>query len=239
MLNPPRTASGLAALAAMHACWALAAFVVSVHFTIGPPQQRVGIRWVPAASVAQRTAAENELSLRDGVYTDERTWSYLLRNRSHSNIARIVLHPLVEDTNHIDRTAFRVLVEPPVLNRLGPILRALITRHPSLIEFTATDELPLVALALVLLGAAIAWLHRRDVSLAIDSTIKGFGEFTRMAAARVRQRDTLSTRALLVRVLIGVVFLGPLLIYGPYEEEVIQHSIFPNQMFYAALFRGK
>jgi hypothetical protein len=31
----------------------------------------------------------------------------------------------------------------------------------------------------------------------------------------------------------------PLLMYGPYEEEIVQATIMPNQVFYNELFHGR
>src|SRR5262249_2587030 len=37
----------------------------------------------------------------------------------------------------------------------------------------------------------------------------------------------------------GILFLSPLLAYGPYELEFVQNSILPNQVFYRELFHGR
>jgi hypothetical protein len=37
----------------------------------------------------------------------------------------------------------------------------------------------------------------------------------------------------------GILFLIPLLPYGPYELEDVQHTILPNQVFYTELFHGR
>ena len=73
---------------------------------------RVNVRWTPGTTDVDRRAIEQRFSLIGGEHIDGATWRYLLANRSSRNIEALVKEPRVEDTNNIDRAAFR-LVEVP------------------------------------------------------------------------------------------------------------------------------
>jgi hypothetical protein len=163
------------AIAAFAAAGALAWF----HFTMGPPAQRVNVRWAPALSVAERVRAEREHGLVDGALFEGRTWRYYVRRRSPSDIQELVRDPRVDDTYHIDRALFRVQLDRP---DLSPRARA----------WLETDRLDQISFALVLIAAVITWWSRRTlravalalraVALALRGATDLFGVFARFIA---------------------------------------------------------
>ena len=66
----------------------------------------IKVRWVPGVDDDQRTATERELSLAWKQPDEPRTVTYYLLDVDPKTIARIVRHPLVEDTAFIDRVNF-------------------------------------------------------------------------------------------------------------------------------------
>lgn len=81
-----------------------------------PPQAaglEVGIRWAADVPDDTRGTLEQRFQLSAGKRAEGRTWQYVLRDLSASNIAAILGHPAIEDTNHIDRSAAEVA--PPTL----------------------------------------------------------------------------------------------------------------------------
>jgi hypothetical protein len=94
--------------------WGAAIYILQLQLSIGPGRQQViNIRWVPGVSESVRRTAEATLQLRGGEAGDPRTWTYSLSDHSREAIRRVVTHPLVEDTNHIDRRRFRILIDAP------------------------------------------------------------------------------------------------------------------------------
>lgn len=74
----------------------------------------VNIRWHPDATPATRAAVARALGLHEVEYRGNRTWGYFLSDLSTGNARRIVRHPAIEDTHHIDRLEFRVLTDATV-----------------------------------------------------------------------------------------------------------------------------
>src|SRR5687767_8695360 len=58
-------------------------------------------------------------------------------------------------------------------------------------------------------------------------------------SAEMTRLEMPSRRELLGAIAIGVLFLVPLLLNGPFEEEEVQFGMFPNQIHYQALLRGE
>src|SRR5262249_41095743 len=127
-------------IAAFAAAGALAWF----HFTMGPPAQRVNVRWAPALSDAERVRAEQAHGLAEGALVEGRTWLYFVRKRSRADIQQLVTDPRVEDTFHIDRAAFRVRLDRP---DLSPFARA----------WLESDRLGQISLTLALATALVTW----------------------------------------------------------------------------------
>jgi hypothetical protein len=71
----------------------------------------IHIRWPARISDDDRSRAEVQLRLEPHRDIGDRTWEYNLLERSRESIAAIVQHPLVEDTQGIDRGAL-VLTAP-------------------------------------------------------------------------------------------------------------------------------
>ena len=93
------------------AAWLGASELWQLHTTVGPPAQTVNLRWAPGVSSLDRQRAEAELGLaeaRENGGEQGPTRIYRLSRRSTSDIQRILSNPMVEDTHHIDRVAFRV-----------------------------------------------------------------------------------------------------------------------------------
>lgn len=93
----------------------LALFFAALHFYIDVGEQRVNVRWAPSVTDDARLNLERRFGLIEGEPREVPTWSYRLVNRSRTNIAALVNHPLVKDTHYIDRSAFRVELDRPDL----------------------------------------------------------------------------------------------------------------------------
>jgi hypothetical protein len=98
------------ALCAIASATALCSAVIGLG---APAERRIHVRWAEGATTVDRAHVEQELRLEAPVTREERTWSYELRDRSTANIARVVAHPLIEDTHHIDRDRLTLAPEFP------------------------------------------------------------------------------------------------------------------------------
>jgi hypothetical protein len=220
-------------LIAAMAVWAVAIFAGWLHLTHGPLTQRIHVRWASNVSAAERSQLEQRAGLRAGVERELRTWSYLLEDRSRDNIARLISDPRVEDTFHIDREAFRVQLDRPDLD----------ARVRWLLE---TDTLPAVAVALALVAALSTWWSRGALVRLGAATRRIAGGLVRLLRATLTiavvegtaERPRPGRWEMTAGITFGVLLLVPLLVYGPYEEEIVSATIMPNQVFYRELFRG-
>jgi len=207
----------LAVIAYVSAGW-----IARLHETEGPPAQRVHIRWAPNVSPDERVRAEQELTLVGGEHLDGRTWRYFLPKRSRNDIRRLLSDRRIEDTFHIDREALRVQIDRPDLSR----------RARALLESDHLDE---ISILLTLVSLVFAWRARRLLIAVVY--------LSACAVAQVFDRGAERTcptwLELGTGVAIGILFLIPLLAYGPYELEFVQNSILPNQVFYSELFHGR
>jgi hypothetical protein len=68
----------------------------------------VHVRWAPNVDPATQEQVERGHSLARVEFRELRTWLYYLTDVSTENIRSLVAHPAVEDTHHINRTAFRI-----------------------------------------------------------------------------------------------------------------------------------
>jgi hypothetical protein len=75
------------------------------------PHAIIHVRWPAGISDADRARVESELHLAPHRDIEDRTWQYNLLDRSPENVLAILVHPLVEDTQGIDRAA-RILKLP-------------------------------------------------------------------------------------------------------------------------------
>jgi hypothetical protein len=93
---------------------AMAVVVVCLGLAV-PAPRRIHVRWAAAATSAERVRAEQELKLTARDAMEQRTWSYELSDDSSANIARLVAHPLVEDTHNVDRERLTLAPELPAV----------------------------------------------------------------------------------------------------------------------------
>ena len=144
--------------------------------------QRIHIRYVPQVSGEVRVFLERHAGLADGELIEPRTWSYLLKKRSRSEIQTLISNPLVEQTGHIDRSQFRVIFDRP---ELPSFLR----------ELASAGWLPWGAIALGLCGSVGLLAFRHDVSRACGRAY----DWLRDTAAAIRTRpDTFKRRLTLI-----------------------------------------
>jgi hypothetical protein len=73
------------------------------------PYQIVNVRWPAGLTDSDRWRLESQLHLAPHRDIGDQTWEYNLLDRSSENIAAIVQHPLVEDTQGIDRGTLALL----------------------------------------------------------------------------------------------------------------------------------
>jgi len=225
--------------------------------SVGPATRRVNVRWQAGLTSDQRHEAERSLGLQDGVNAGSDTWMYILRDRSQVAIAALVGDSRVRDTHHIDREQHRIQLDPPNPADIHHPAEHLLLRLPWLLMPMEAEALAPTAAALAIVGALLLALARRT---AIDTVWYLWAAVAFAARAVMRwgaraaaARDALDRRLgytrsdrtpvsaveYLAGLVLALLFLAPLLWLGPYEEEVIQHSIFPSQLFYRALFRGE
>ena len=139
---------------------ALGLFLQYLHDSQGPPAQRVNIRWAPGVSSEERLRIQQEAHLTSALQEQERTWSYLLADRSRDNIGRLLRNPGVEDTFHIDVQSLTVALDRP---ELPPWLRALLQ----------TDQAGTIGLGVMLLAlvvSAVNWRLFVAIAVAVART---------------------------------------------------------------------
>jgi xanthosine utilization system XapX-like protein len=167
------------------AAWALSLAAASLHLIVSPVlPPRVNVRWSDAASAAERARAEQELGLTAGELQDGRTWSYVLRTPSSTNVGRLIRHPLVTDTHHIDRATAMLTVEQSG----QPAWVAALARFSAVQALT--PSLPNIASVCGVLGLVGLWPIWRRVIPA------GWRQTRRRVAAAARETSS-STRHLL------------------------------------------
>lgn len=76
------------------------------------PHAIIYVRWPPGIADTDRARAESELRLAPHRDIADRTWEYNVLDRSPDNVVAIQLHPLVEDTQRIERGTGRLSVSP-------------------------------------------------------------------------------------------------------------------------------
>ncbi len=124
--------------------WGTSLYILRLHRLIGPARQPINIRWTPDTSDRARQAAEATLHLQGGESLEPGTWVYHLQDHSQEALRQIVTHPLVADTAHINRQAFRIVIDAP--------------NHPRWLRRVLQLDLgPAIALAAALFGVAAFW----------------------------------------------------------------------------------
>ena len=79
----------------------------ALQLTRGPQPIFVHVRWAPDVSDTARQEAERRYSLSQAEPLEGRTWGYTLSDLSAANVKALVSDAAVEDTQDIDRSAFR------------------------------------------------------------------------------------------------------------------------------------
>lgn len=96
-----------------------AAFVVPFTLSLAvliatyeaPPVPRINVRWSESVFPSQWEVLEVTYQLVEPEFGGGRTWSYAILDSSTDNLRRLVQDPSAEDTQGVERTAFR-LSEP-------------------------------------------------------------------------------------------------------------------------------
>jgi hypothetical protein len=138
--------------------------------------QRVHVRYVSTLSDADRTSFEQQFGLSLGVEQQPRTWSYILQRGSQRNIPALVSHAFVEDTHHIDRARFRVVLDRQDL--------------PTFVrQSVESGWSPWISGLLALGGVLGIWVVRRDLLETARSAFAGIGRLIEVADSRVAGMD--------------------------------------------------
>ena len=136
-------------------------------------ERPIKIRWREGVTAEQRTEAEQRYSLADARDPEGRTWSYLVRDTSPTNLAAIVRDPLIEDTANIDRLAARG-PESATPSALTRVLEADVAMAPGILTrrnavawlYDAYRVLPLLAFVLAVTGLVRSgWMDARIVAM--------------------------------------------------------------------------
>ena len=79
----------------------------ALQLSRGPQPIFMRVRWAPDVEDLARQVAERRYSLSQPEQLEGRTWGYTLSDLSATNVRALVTDPAVEDTQGIDRAAFR------------------------------------------------------------------------------------------------------------------------------------
>lgn len=154
-------------LAWMMTAWMLALCVWALHLAVAPLlPPRIHVRWPADLSATERSRVEQELKLASPEPVDGTTWSYAPRDRSRQGLARIVRHPRVSDTHHIDRAAFSLSLEEG--NR--PDWVRSLARVSPIQQFA--PAFPAASAGLALIGLAGLWPVGMRTATAAGRTIR-------------------------------------------------------------------
>ena len=72
------------------------------------PPAAINVAWAGGVDDQQRATLEARFHLTDGDFRGGRLWTYYIADTTTANVAALVRHPGVEDTQHIDRQSFTV-----------------------------------------------------------------------------------------------------------------------------------
>jgi len=188
------------------------------------PDPSINVRWSSEVDGPRRAELEARFGLANGTPLEPPTWSYRLENTNRSNVSALVTHPDVADTHKINRNTFEV-------------------------EGAAStwDILP-TALALGFGLSAGVWLGilgRRTVAGHVGRTrhaLRSAIEWLKLHATIERPApspvESVARWETVVGLALGLLFLRPLLIYGPFDVEESGLGFFSSQVFYRNLFAG-
>jgi alpha-1,2-glucosyltransferase len=85
----------------------------ALHLALGPRHVFIHVRWAPSVDEATRQGAEQRYRLSHGELLNGRTWGYTLSDASRANVRALITDAVIEDTQDLDRTAFRVSPSAP------------------------------------------------------------------------------------------------------------------------------
>lgn len=117
-LNPPERTHrdrGAAVLCALVCLWGLSLAAVWADLTMSVRDQRIGVRYADGTPDDARLQFERTLDLRDAEQQEGTKWGYRLPDASRDRVTRLVQNPVVADTDHVNREAFRVELDRPDL----------------------------------------------------------------------------------------------------------------------------
>jgi len=137
----------------MVSAWLVACLFGGLHFYADVREQHVNVRWALSVTGDDRLRLEQQFGLIDAERQSERTWSYLLTDRSRAKISALVQDPNVEDTAHIDRSAFRLQLDRPDLPRW-------------VVALAETEHLDTFALIFGIIALIATWSCRLELSYA-------------------------------------------------------------------------
>jgi len=171
--NPPartRRDRGATVLFALVCLWGVALTAVWADLTMSVRDQRIGVRYADGATDRMRLLLERDLDLRNAEQQEGTKWGYRMARPSRDRVTRLVQDPMVADTTHVNREAFRVELDRP---DLYPWVRYLLEVLPGR---ALAIGLPVVALLLSVAG-------RRQVAPVVARGLKRAGLSAAHAAA--------------------------------------------------------
>lgn len=93
--------------------WALSLAAVWADLTMSVRDQRISVRYADGITDEARLRIEQTLGLVEPEKQDGTKWGYRMADPSRDRVTRLVQDPLVVDTEHVDRQAFRVELDRP------------------------------------------------------------------------------------------------------------------------------
>jgi hypothetical protein len=110
---------------------------------------------------------------------------------------------------------------------------------PRLRLLLESDHVDEISLVLAVIATFLLWRSKRVLLRVIKTCGASITSFVAGVSDSQRERALPSRGELTLGIGLGLLFLVPLLMYGPYEEEIVQATIMPNQVFYKELFHGQ
>lgn len=116
--HPPdrtRRDRGAAVLCALVCLWGVSLAAVWADLTMSVRDQRISVRYADGTPDDVRLQLERTLDLRDAEQQEGTKWGYRMADPSRDRVTRLVQNPVVADTAHVNREAFRVELDRPDL----------------------------------------------------------------------------------------------------------------------------
>jgi alpha-1,2-glucosyltransferase len=147
---------------ALACLWGLLATFVWANLTMNVREQRIGVRYVDGVTDAARLHLEDALGLTEAEQSEGTRWAYRLVDPSREHVERLVRDPLVADTAHVDRGAFRVELDRP---DIWPWARYLLEVLP----------VPGIAVGLLLATPLLSVAGRRRIAPVVSRVLEAAG----------------------------------------------------------------